>query len=197
MTPDVVFAGEAEFGIPILDPNRQAMLVDAPFVPWGALPRRRLMRGTWHFYIDDRKFAAVWKTPGQLLATECRGVVEPNFSTHQQTPRAVALHDIYRKRWLACYWQSQGVRLLVDLNVEERFADLNLRGVPRGWSAFATRATDAALAILEAQHARAIERADGNPLTFVVYCGGALVRTYCAAHRLLYLPFWAGANSVG
>lgn len=190
--PDCLFPAESTWGIPILDLARQATHLDAPILPWGSIGRRRVHRGSYHFYTEDRKFKALWENPGHLPLTECRTAVELNFSTNTQTPAAAALWDVYRKRWVAAYWQSMGVRVAVDINVEERFADLNLLGVPRGWSAYATRATDADLATLKAQHERAIDHANGNSMTMLVYCGGHMVRAYCEENRLLYLPFHVG-----
>lgn len=184
--PDCVFLSENEYGIPHLDLLMQADVVDLPFRAWGSVARRSRMPGTWHFYCDDYKFSHVWSEPQQVTNTRCVAAVEPNYSTNDQMPKAVVLWGIYRKRWLARWWQTQGVRILVDLNVSQPWEEFNLLGVPRGWSAFATRASDAEIAVLEQHHLIALKVANGEPLVFAVYGGTRQVRRYCQDNGLLH-----------
>jgi hypothetical protein len=184
--PDCPFPSGNRWGIPDLDPAMQADVVDLPFRGWGTVARRSRMRGTWHWYVDDYRFATLWTTPSQVVNTAAVTVCEPNYSCNDQTPAAVALWNIYRKRWLARWWQSQGLRVLVDLFVDKRWDVLNLSGVPECWRAFATRASDEHLDDLIRQHRIAREMAGMERLLFVVYSGGPAVRTYCRENGLLY-----------
>lgn len=140
--PDVIFPTDNEWGVPLLDLNMQAIMLNIPITKWGTIGRHGKMAGTYHFYTDDYKFTALWGNPWPVISSSCVSVVEPNFSTHEQMPKAVALWDIYRKRWLARFWQSYGVRIFVDLNVEPHLMELNMLGVPHGWMAYATRWLD-------------------------------------------------------
>lgn len=164
-----------EWGIPILDLAYQAQLVDAPWVRWGRERRKNRLHGTGHFYTDDYRFERVWQRPEDVINSGLTSVVEPNFSIHAQTPRAVALHQTFRKRYLARLWQlgfmGRSLYTFVDLNVPERHAELNMLGVPKGWRAYATRASATELGLLGLQYQRAQERAGATPL-FVVYAGG-------------------------
>ena len=96
--------------------------------------------------------------------------------------RAFALFQIYRKRWLARWWQSVGIRVFVDLNVAEQFYDLNLLGVPNGWKAWATRGYNERVDSTEREYQMAIEYAGTPSILFVVYGGGKKVKEACKSN---------------
>lgn len=173
--PNTVWPSDNELGVPTLLLDRQAGVLDLPFTRWGRGCRKSRMRGTFHFYTDDYRFSRLWGRPQDLVNSACVAVVEPNWSVHAQTPPAVALWQTYRKRWLARFWQEQGVRVLVDLNVAEEHCDRNLLGVPAGWRSFATRGSASRLGRLEQEHEVALRVASSSDILFVVYGGGAAV----------------------
>jgi hypothetical protein len=180
VTGDLIFPTDNGLEVPALIPSLQASALDAPLVQWGARSRQGSMRGTWAFYVDDYRFAQLWTKPSLPLLSSPAGCVEPNFSVFDQTPFPVALWATYRKRWLARYWQSQGVPVWVDLNVSETHSLLNLVGVPRGWSAYATRGYDDRLQALGAELERATEHGNGVA-TLLVYGGGEAVAEWARA----------------
>ncbi len=170
---DPLWPTDNEWGIPTLDLALQAVAIEAPVVKWGTISRgKSRMPGTWHFYTDDYKFNALWSDPRPVVNTRCQMVIEPNFSTNENMPHAVVLYNVFRKRWLARFWQAHGIKIIVDLNVEPCFGDMNLLGVPQGWTAYATRwlqqygETD-----IEAQYRMAQARA-GKPTPLFVVVGG-------------------------
>jgi len=114
--PDSLWPTDNEWGIPTLSIDRQADAFDLPIETWGA-KRRNLKVGTYHFYTEDKRFNTIWQKPDMVVAAGCVNAVEPNYSVYDQVPRAVALWATFRKRWLARYWQSRGIRIFVDLNV--------------------------------------------------------------------------------
>lgn len=140
------------------------------------------------FYAKDYKFTAVWKHPESVLTAQPSVIIEPNFSTSQDMPAAVALYGIFRKRWLARYWQMRGVQIVVDLCVAERFTELNLLGVPVGWSSFATRVMRGHHNAVEQHYAAACRRAKGTPKLFVVCGGGQTWQTTCQQRGWLWIP---------
>lgn len=185
---DLVWPTDNELEVPSLDPALQAVGLEAPLAQWGARSRRGSMRGTWAFYVDDYRFAAVWEKPELALLSEPAALVEPNFSVFDQTPFPVALWATYRKRWLGRFWQSQGVSLWVDLNVSETHSRLNLTGVPKGWRAFATRGYDERLDDLERERLLASEHAGSDPL-LLVYGGGAAVADWARSRSgVIHVP---------
>lgn len=189
--PDALFPTDNEMEIPQLVIGLQADFLDIPMKQWGSVSKRakdKLMRGTWHFYTDDYKFNALWQKPHQLVNTRCPTAIEPNFSTGDQTPLAMGLYQIYRKRWIARYWQQYGVKILVDLNVNEKFYEYNLMGVPEGWRAYATRGYADRLSFMDAELKMAQERAGTDDLLFVVYGGRKAVKEWCMENQAIWIP---------
>ena len=185
---DYTFPSDNEWGIPMLDASQQGCLLPAPFMAWGSIARPTRMPGCYHFYVDDSKFSALWNDPATVLLTQCAAVVEPNFSSGDQTPLARVIWDVYRKRWMARYWQSQGVKLIVDLNVADAFQKVNLIGVPRGWTAFATRYTSrGGIEAIERQ-AQAAHEHTGVQANVVVYSGGREIRDRCLNRGWQWFP---------
>ena len=190
--PDALFATDNEWGVPTLDLAMQAQAVDMPVTAWGSTPRTSRMAGTWHFYVDDYRFEALWRDPSPVVNSRCVNAVEPNCSTNPDMPRAVALWGVFRKRWIARWWQSHGVRVFVDLNVEPEFATLNLLGVPRGWKAYATRWLDRyGEGDVVDQHARAREHAGGDVL-FMVIGGRGAAEEACRRNGWVYVKDHTG-----
>lgn len=163
------FESDNEWGIPTLDLNFQCTKEHAIIERWGRLSRHNTrMPGMWHFYTDDYKFSALWKDPDVIVRTGCVASIEPNYTTTFSHPKAEVLYNIWRKRWLARYWQSKGISTVVDLNVEIPFWDLNFMGVPKGWSSYATR-WYANFNDVELQYKRAQKHAEREDITFFVF----------------------------
>ena len=177
-----------EWQVPVLDVGMQAAVLDLPFECWGRVARSKRMPGTWHFYTGDDRFRQLAKTPDDLLKSNCVAAVEPNFSCWEQTPRAVALHRIYQKRWVARMWQLAGVRIFVDLNVAAAHRDLNMLGVPFTWRSYATRGYDARLDETEREYEAARSRAGSSDILFLVYGGGAQTKQMSLSRGWLWMP---------
>lgn len=184
--PDAVFPSDNEWDVPTLDVRMQADHFDFPFAIWGSVARRK-MRGIAGFYTDDRRFSGVFERPDSLLLAPCPTVVEPNYSTHPQIPRAVMLERIYRKRWLARYWQTKGRRIFVDLNVDPTVRALNFLGVPKGWRAYFTRSHGDPAKIVSEWEA-AVAHAGTDDLIFGVYGGGREVQELCRSRLWQWYP---------
>jgi len=184
--PDSLWPTDNEWGIPSLDITRQADAFDVPIETWGA-KRRNLKVGTYHFYTEDARFNTVWQKPDMVVSAGCVNAVEPNFSVYDQVPRAVALWATFRKRWLARYWQSRGIRIFVDLNVARPYDDLNLLGVPRGWRSYATRGYESRLDMTAEELAIARAHAGSDSVLFMVYGGSAKVRDWCNANGAVWV----------
>jgi len=177
--PDTLWPSDNDWDVPTLNLKMQADFLDAPVVQWGDVARASVHRGSWHFYTDDSKFDTLWKDPTGPLRSKAITIIEPNFSTGPQFPRASAMGLIFRKRWLARYWQEYGRRIIVDLNIDERLYDICLLGVPKGWRSYATRAMPDYDHALYAQHDLAVDHAGTDDILFVVYAGGQHFRDIC------------------
>ena len=187
--PDAMFPHTAELEIPRLDPTRQGRFVALPVRGWGSVSRRSRFRGTWHFYVDDEKFTALWSRPDTILKTKAVNAVEPNFSTDVQMAYPVVLYRIYQKRWLARFWQDHGMDIFVDLNVadNEHYNNLNLVGVPKGWRSYATVAHNSRLDLLVHQSQIAFEHAETTDINFLVYGGGKKVASMCEENNWVHV----------
>lgn len=188
MLGDYRYPTDNEFEVPLLLTDNQPVHLELPFAPWGAEARYKKGITTYHFYVEDYRFEALYKDPIKLLMSGCRAVIEPNNSIHDQTPVALGLWQIYRKRYLARYLQECGLQVWVDLNVSPRFSEYNLLGVPKGYNAFCTRGVSGWQATLD-EHLRMAQRISGREQpNLIVYGGGEDIRQWCHERGL----FWTG-----
>jgi hypothetical protein len=158
----------------------QAGGVVEPVLAWGSRGRTLGHGGTWHLYRYDYNWARLWRDPGRLVATGCRGVVEANYSTFPAMSRAEVLWGVYRKRTMACVWGRAGVKLWVDLNVDPEFLEeFALLGVPYGWRSYALRPhRDLGVGHLERCVSLACGRAGTDEVRVLVVGGGARSRDW-------------------
>lgn len=185
---DILMPSDNDLDIPCLDVGMQAPVL-LPLAAWGSKSRRNAHNGAWHFYVDDYRMASVWRNPEIVVVTGCLAATEPNWTIHDDTPAAVAIHQVYRKRWVARYWQTRGLRVMVDLNVPEKYRELNMYGVPDGWTSFATRGYDRRIEALEAEHSWAIEKSLGKTLSMLVVGGGRKVAEFCRAAAIVHVGY--------
>ena len=179
MVPDTIFSTDNPQGIPVLDIDLQCSLVDMPFTAWGSIKRTSEMKGTWHFYVDDYRFTALWNKPHMVVNTGCVSLVEINFTITEQMPYPVALYKIYQKRWLSRYWQSKGIRVIADLNVAAPFLEINMLGIPDGWTSYSTHGYNDRIDDMDLEYRAAIKKAGTKKINFLVYGGGEKVKDYC------------------
>lgn len=183
---DILFPSDNLYDIPCLRLDRQAGHLELPFVPYGT-GRRNKRVATLHFYVDDYRFNALWKNPAKIFDNNPAAAVECNYSLFDTTPLAFGLQFIYQKRWMARYWQENGIRIYVDLNVSSKFFDYNRMGVPDGWDAFATRGALGGLELLKAKFNQARQISGLDSPNLIVYGGGKEVHEFCCQHSLLYV----------
>lgn len=179
--PDARFPSANAWDVPTLDPRMQALRVELPWQSWGSKRggRKRAMPGTYHFYVSDDRFEALWKDPMPVVLSGCHAAVEPNFTISLESPRAYVLWCVYRKRWIARYWQTEGVRVFVDLNVPAEYADLTFLGVPKEWRAYVTRGYTERMEATVNEWRAACEHHGDDDILFTVYGGGRAVKEMC------------------
>ena len=83
--------------------------------------------------------------------------------------------------------QSQGIGVFVDLNVAQKWYQLNMLGVPRGWRAFATRGYSDRLNNLAFELSIAKDWALGKTPLFVIYGGGNECRRFAQENGCVYI----------
>lgn len=186
---DTLFPTDNDLEIPTLDIDMQAQNCEIPFLCFGEQKRTYDMEncGVLHFYTDDYRFNAAFERPEKILHHNPANIVEPNGSLFNDMPIAFALQRIYKKRWIARLMQEKGIRVFVDLNVAQKFYQLNMLGVPRGWQAFATRGYSDRLNNLEFELSIATDWAEGQKPLFVIYGGGNECRRFAQHNGCIYI----------
>lgn len=191
---DILLPSDNDMEIPCLLKERMAGRVELPITPWGANSRLTVGVNTYHFYVDDYRFNALFKDPTKLIKSQCKKIVEPNCSLHDQTPIAYGLQLIYKKRWLARYMQEMGVDVYVDLNVAPKFAEYNTLGIPEGWDAFFTRGLAGQMELLNKDLEIARRVSGKETPNLVVYGGGKDAEKFCQKNGLLYVTDFINAK---
>lgn len=187
MLTDCLYESNNIFEIPNLRLDMQAGKLQLPFAPYGAESRQKKGVSTYHFYVDDYRFEAIWKDPTKVLNSGCISTVEPNLSLFDTTPIAWGLQQIYKKRWISRYFQECGISIYADLNVSRKFYDYNRMGIPDGYNAFFTRGYADRLEYLKAEHQIAKEISGKETPNLIIYGGGKVVQEYCASNSLVYV----------
>lgn len=194
MLGDYVYPSDNEWGIPVLLTDNQPVHVELPIDPWGVEGRYKKHMNAYHFYVEDYRFEKLFKDPIALLMSGCKQIVEPNCSIHDNTPKPFALWKIYRKRFLARYFQECGVQVFADLNVSHRFAEFNRLGIPDGYNAFFTRGVSGWQNHLDMnlEMARRISGCDHPNLN--VYGGGKDIEDWCVKNQIAYFGEFIGTK---
>lgn len=199
--PDCLFPSSNREGVPDLDLSLQGDVLDYP-AQWGKFARSTEMVGKCiTFWEDDYRFNAfgtavehghhwrkLWERPAKVWESKAPSFIEVNFSTSNSQPYYRALWQIAKKRHLSCLFQQMGkMRCWVDMNVAERWEDLNLLGVPHGWQAYATHYQKYYdLDLLAHQVELARERAGTDMIRFAVFAHNEDVERYCQRAGLIY-----------
>jgi len=194
MLNDTVYDSNNELEIPNLLIEQQAGSLIVPFAPWGADSRMRKGVSTYHFYVDDYRFEAIFKDPVKVLTSGVKALAEPNLSLYDTTPIAFGLHQIYRKRWIARYFQECNIKVYADLNVAKKFAKYNRLGIPDGYNAFMTRGYSDRIEYLKAEHKIAKEISGKDIPNLIVYGGGDKINDYCIKNSLVYIEQFMNAK---
>lgn len=187
MFNDCLYESDNEFEIPNLLLDKQAGKLLLPFAPWGADSRLRKDVSTYHFYVDDYRFEAIFKDPIKVLTSGVKALVEPNLSVYDTTPIAYGLQQIYKKRWISRYFQECGILVYVDLNVSVKFREYNMMGIPKGYNAFFTRGYTGRIEYLKMELDTAREISGLQTPNMLVYGGGDEIKAFCTENSLIYI----------
>lgn len=73
---------------------------------------------TLHFFIEDRKFNAIWNNPKiyNRAIAKYEAVITPDFSLYLNTPEPQQIWNVYRNRWLGAYWQQKGLTVIPSVS---------------------------------------------------------------------------------
>jgi hypothetical protein len=185
--PDCLYPANNIYDIPTLKMDMQGTFPELPVKPYGAESRQKGGVGTYHFYVDDYRFEAIWKDPTKVLQSGCTSLFEPNLSVFDTTPISYGLYLIYKKRWISRFFQESGIKVFADLNVAKKFQEYNVMGIPEGYNAFCTRGYSGRLHYLREEHEIAQKISGVKEPNFIIYGGGKEIKEYAAQNNLTYI----------
>ncbi len=197
---DFLYDTDNDYGIPSLKPYMQASALSLPIEAWGSIPRSRYMPGTYVLYLYDDFINPLWRDPWKLKVSNCNAITEANFTITKDTPLAVALYQMYRKRWLSRFWaEALSCKIFVDLYVPPNYLDMALLGVPVDWAAFCTRGHTNMIDItqmqLDAAEKHTKKSFKTGELIGMVYGGGKKLREFCKQEGLVYVEQFINKNN--
>jgi hypothetical protein len=104
-----------KFDIPTLE-KQEIHLSDLKLIRFSDIIKKetRDLDATVHFFIFDDEFDEVWKKPAAYIEElrQYRQVITTDFSLYTNMSLALQIFNIYRNRWLGCYWQEQGLTVI-------------------------------------------------------------------------------------
>lgn len=191
ISEDHIFPSTNDLGIPDLLLTHMVKLpLPLPFARWNLTKRTTRTGGTCHFYTDDYRFLGLVKSPDSVKNVGYKCFCEANFSTNDTQPLVLVLQEIYKKRWLARYWQSMGFPIIADLAIAPRYREYALIGVPKRWNAYSTYffPRDNDLLWLEEDYYQARDHCGKRPDIFIVYGGNKELGEEWISRGWLWFP---------
>ena len=87
-----------------------------------------------HFFVDDYHYEHLWKSPTRYLPRlEGKTLLSPDFSLYADWPEPLQRFNLYRSRWLAAFWQHQGMTVIPSLSwSDDTSYDWCFSGLPEG-----------------------------------------------------------------
>lgn len=182
---NVIFESDNAYGVPTLRLDMCAQGVHEPVVSFREMIGHKLRYrdtevGAIDFYTFDKfHFDKLWENPENLKqyipeTARVYACVEVNYSIYDNAPMAIALYQIFRKRYVARYWQQMGLHIYVDAFINPSlYGDIMFLGVPRGWASYATRARKDKMSELAEIYKRCWEWSEGAKDFCLVIIGGA------------------------
>ncbi len=104
-----LFESDNALGIPAMYHTPTSAIPDY-LLPYRTRLRRKnvdLKQVGVHFWLDDHRFESTWNHPLKALESlkQYKVALTPDFSIYRDWPQAVNQFNVYRRRWLGCFWQ--------------------------------------------------------------------------------------------
>jgi hypothetical protein len=90
---------------------------------------------TVHFFLYDDEFDEVWKNPKKYLGEigQFKQTLTTDFSLYTNMPLSLQIFNVYRNRWLGCYWQENGLTVIPSVGwSDETSYDFCFDGIQKG-----------------------------------------------------------------
>ena len=134
LNTSIIFESDNKFGIPTIKKER--------FVPEWLVPFKQRVRteksldnGAVHFFLDDYRFEHIWNRIYDTFPfiEKYGAALSPDFSTYVNYPIAVQLWNVYRNRWMGCFWQGAGIKVIPTISwSDEQSYEFCFLGVEKG-----------------------------------------------------------------
>lgn len=71
-----------------------------------------------HFFVDDYRFDGIYNNPERTIArySQYAFLLSPDFSLYQEMPLWRQIESVSKNRWVAAYWQSQGLVVIPTIS---------------------------------------------------------------------------------
>ena len=114
-TEKMIFPGVGKYGIPAIKPETDIRIDKLEWIPvnYALTAKDKATKGV-HFYKDDYQFERMWRNPDRYIPIlqEFGAVLSPDFSMYRDHPMAVQIWNMYRRHWLAAYWQMHCIKVI-------------------------------------------------------------------------------------
>jgi hypothetical protein len=136
----LLFISSGESGIPAL--KRTGM----PALPTQLVRYRKRLRSEGrqkeainkmgvHFFAEDRDIEVVWSRPHKPLPylSKFKSVLTPDFSLYRDWPRVMQMWNVYRSRWVGCFWQFKGFQVIPTVSWSNQTSwEFAFEGIAKG-----------------------------------------------------------------
>lgn len=130
-----LYDGVGEYGFPVLDAvTKMPEIDDWIQFNYAKSTRKNKEKTGVHFFVEDMQFERAWNCPiryGNLL-DEFGVVIEPDFSTFRNFPKAMRVYNNYRNMWLTRFWQDMGLTVIPSVGGHKEDWDWCFDGYPQG-----------------------------------------------------------------
>lgn len=184
--PRYKFSTNPVTGIPVLLPRFSSELT-LPFVAWGSRSRYAAFTGTYHFFVDDFRFEALWNCPDKITGLNFKEtiLVEPDFSIPDDSDFPIFLYQLYRRRYLSRYWQSLGFRIIPNISAHSEFVSSVFDGISKDCQLYVT----SGIATIPDLVSMQFDFIPSDSASLIVCGGNKAVRSFCeSTNRIIWVP---------
>jgi hypothetical protein len=90
---------------------------------------------TVHFYEYDDEFDEVWRKPKAYIAklAQYKQALTADFSVYANMSLSMQIFNVYRNRWLGCYWQENGLTVIPSVSWSDEWSyEFCFDGIQKG-----------------------------------------------------------------
>lgn len=114
-TEKAVFPGVGKYDMPVIKPVTDIDIRSLEWIPFDYAMQSKDRGGKGiHFYRSDYLFERVWRNPDRYIPflQQFGAVLSPDFSMYRDHPLSVQIWNMYRRHWLAAYWQMHDIKVI-------------------------------------------------------------------------------------